>query len=76
MQMKLLKIVLRVVGAVLLVLGGFKFGAEVFRSVRMVDSSNSSSFTLMVPMVWLYVALGGFVLCALSFLFPRKSEHV
>jgi hypothetical protein len=76
MKLKLLKIALRVVGGMLLVLGGFKLGAGVVRSVHMVESSSAASFTLMLPMHWFYVALAGFGLCAVSFLFRRKREHV
>jgi len=71
MKSKLLKIVLLIVGATLFMLGGFKVGVDVLRSVRASESSNSASFTLILPMTGC-MCTGSFVLVRFEFYIFRK----
>jgi len=75
-EIKAAKNCLLIVGATLFMLGGFKVGVDVLRSVRASESSNSASFTLILPMDWLYVALAGFVLCVLSLYFQKNPSMI
>ena len=75
MRLKGLKLVLRIVGASLLAVGGLVQAWELFGSLHTLSSDNSATLTMMVPMTWLYVAAVGFVLLVASFFVSRRCEH-
>lgn len=72
MQLRVFRIALGLVGLVLLALGAFHTGADILGSFDSASSSNSASMTFMVPLYWVPVALGGAVLCLLSFFIGRR----
>lgn len=72
MQSRALRIVLRVVGLLLLVIGGFITAADLLDSFHSAGSSNAASFTIMVRTHWAVVALVGVVLFVLSFFVGRR----
>ena len=72
MRLRLLKLVLRVGGALLLVVGGFMQAFETFRTLQVLRSNDAATQTLIVPPIWLYVMAVGVALLVGSLFLPRR----